>query len=113
MYQVICKNLATNGPIDGDVKIWNRTHLVALDVASNGLNMRAVESIANAIQDSDIICLCLSNDEAVKQVVDALSKEDLTGKVVADLSTIHPDTAKAASEQLAPVGATYIGSTST
>lgn len=111
---MVCKNLAEYGPSQCPVTIWNRTHQKAADLAAASDRIVAVDSIAEAVCSSGIICLCLVDDAAVQDALDtAIRHTDVKGKLFVDLSTVHPETAAAQSEKLQSHGAEYLASPST
>lgn len=68
-------------------------------------------SISNLVAASDIIFICVSDDTALAQTVDALVSADgdaLQGKIVVDSSTVHPDSSVAAHDRLVAKGAQFI-----
>ncbi|CEL01804.1 hypothetical protein ASPCAL01382 [Aspergillus calidoustus] len=111
--KVLCENLARYGPKSTRVSAWNRTRSAGEELAAQVENIEAVSSLADAVNNSDIICVCLSDDAAVKEVFsEIVSKASaaVSGKLFVDLSTIHPDTASAEAERLHKLGAEYVGS---
>ncbi|KAL2840174.1 hypothetical protein BJY01DRAFT_236864 [Aspergillus pseudoustus] len=111
--KALCENLARYGPDSTRVNAWNRTYSTAVELAAQveKENISAVASLADAVNRSDIICVCLSDDNAVKEVFDSIvDQADVAGKLFVDLSTIHPDTASAQSKRLRDLGADYLGS---
>lgn len=70
-------------------------------------------SLADAITASDIICICLLDDAAVREVIaNAIASADVRGKLFVDLSTNHPDTAAEQFDKLRDNGAEYLASPS-
>ncbi|KAL3448432.1 hypothetical protein BJX65DRAFT_306871 [Aspergillus insuetus] len=111
--KVLCENLARYGPNPTRVSAWNRTHSAAEELSAQVENIKAVSFLADAVNSSDIICVCLSDDAAVEVVFSDIieqSRSHLAGKLFVDLSTIHPDTASAQAERLQTLGAEYLGS---
>ncbi|KAL3456691.1 NAD binding domain of 6-phosphogluconate dehydrogenase-domain-containing protein [Aspergillus heterothallicus] len=109
--KVLCENLARYGPSLTRVNAWNRTHSTAVELAAQVKNISAISSLADAVNEADIVCVCLSDDNAVQEVFNSIINEAyVKGKLFVDLSTIHPDTASAQSEKLQEVGAEYLGS---
>ena len=45
----------------------------------------------------------------MNSAVDAILEQDVTGKVVVDSSTVHPDTTNALEKRLAAKGALFVG----
>lgn len=76
-----------------DVTVWNRTAEKAQPVIENGATQ--AETPAEAVQDADVIMYCLSDDEAVEDLVfgdgDLLNSVS-SGQIVVDMTTVHPDT---------------------
>ncbi|KAL4874790.1 6-phosphogluconate dehydrogenase family protein [Aspergillus karnatakaensis] len=63
----------------------------------------------SVVQSSDIIFTMISNDTVLTTLLtQALSLPSLQGKIFIDTSTIHPDTATAAAQNLLTAGATFI-----
>ncbi|KAJ0425239.1 hypothetical protein BJY00DRAFT_308567 [Aspergillus carlsbadensis] len=111
--KVLCENLARYGPSPIHVVAWNRTHSAAEELAAQVENIDAASSLSDAVNNSDIICVCLSDDRAVREVFSSILEDTgvvLSGKLFVDLSTIHPDTASAEAERLQKLGAEYLGS---
>ncbi|MFJ2032709.1 NAD(P)-dependent oxidoreductase [Streptosporangium sp. NPDC087985] len=77
------------------VRVWNRTPGKASEVIDAG----AVEapSPAEAARDADAVLMSLADDQAVRDVAARLSDlgSDPGGPVVADMSTVSPDTSRA------------------
>lgn len=72
----------------------------------HGVTVRAQP--AEAIADAELVVLSLPRPEHVLASVDGPLTAATPGTVVADLSTIDPDTAKRAGEQLAKHGVSYV-----
>ncbi|OAA82574.1 3-hydroxyacid dehydrogenase/reductase [Akanthomyces lecanii RCEF 1005] len=69
-------------------------------------------SVADLASNADIIFLSLSDDSALDSVISSLSgpgcAADMSGKIVVDTSTVHPDTTAAAHQRLTNVGAKFV-----
>jgi hypothetical protein len=86
---------------------------VAEELAAQVENIEAVSCIADAVDSSDIICVCLSDDAAVEALFSLIIDEaSVAGRLFVDLSTIHPETASAQAQKLQRLGAEYLGSPS-
>lgn len=76
-----------------DVTVWNRTPERADEVVEKGA--KRADSPAEAVKGVDIVMYCLSDDDAVLDLVfgdwDLLSALE-SGQIVVDMSTVHPDT---------------------
>lgn len=68
------------------------------------------ESIAGLISQTDIIFLSLSDDSALAATLDAVvgAGADLSGKVIADTSTVHPRSSEEAQARLRERGARFV-----
>ncbi len=65
-------------------------------------------SIAELIQNSDIIFTMLSNNEAVKEVYATILEENISGKLFIDMSTISKETSLQINDSLKAKGASLI-----
>lgn len=65
-------------------------------------------TLAEIAQASDVIVLSLFDDAAVAQVLEQLLPLPLTGKLMADTSTVRPDTLAGFAARLAATGATAV-----
>ena len=88
----MCKNLVEKGNLDEPLLIYNRTTKRAEDLASKIGHSTVVASIPDAVSKADIIFYCLGEDPSVLSMVDEILKADISGKVLVDCSTVHPDT---------------------
>ncbi len=82
--------------------VYNRTSEKTRPFAEKGARVAA--SLAELAQACDVILLCVSNGEAVEQVVfgaGGLAESGRAGLVVVDLSTIHPVHAQQMAARLA------------
>lgn len=69
-------------------------------------------SIKDLVTNTDIIFMSLSDDTALKSTLDSVieATDNLSGKLVVDTSTVHPDSSATASTRLAEKGAKFIAS---
>jgi 3-hydroxyisobutyrate dehydrogenase-like beta-hydroxyacid dehydrogenase len=65
-------------------------------------------TVSEAVRGARIICLCLSDDQAVRQVLAAAAPALEPGGLVIDFSTIAPATSEAMAAELAPGKVAYI-----
>jgi len=82
-----------------DVNVWNRSPEKLTEVIVAGA--QACQSIAELVQRSDVILLCLADTNVVETIV----REDIlphgsSGKLLIDLSSIHPDNTRQLAEVL-------------
>ncbi|KAJ5888976.1 hypothetical protein N7495_009017 [Penicillium taxi] len=82
------------------LKFWNRT-------TSKGKTLTKIggikcDSITDIVRDSTIIFISINNDEVLQDMItQIISVGDLTDKIIVDTTTVHPDTSKEVSGQLA------------
>jgi len=75
-----------------DVTVWNRTPARAEAMRAHGAAVAT--TIAEAVRGADLVMYCLSNDEAVTEVVwggGGLLDCVTSGQLVVDMSTVHPE----------------------
>ncbi|KAK4193706.1 putative oxidoreductase YfjR [Podospora australis] len=105
------KNLVEKGPLDSPVLVFNRTKQRSIDL-SNSLpegKTEVIDSIAAGVSKADIIFIILSNDDVVEAAVnEILSSGDITGKLIVDCSTIHPDTTTRLAEAVTAKNAEFL-----
>jgi len=90
-----------------NVNVWNRSLEKLLAVVAAGA--KALASIANLVEASDVILLCLSDTNAVEQVVrEQIAPHAAANKLVIDLSSIHPETTRQLAALLAPHGMGWV-----
>jgi 3-hydroxyisobutyrate dehydrogenase-like beta-hydroxyacid dehydrogenase len=74
----------------------------------------AATSIKDLVSNTDIIFMSLSDDGALKSTLQSVlspeAAEHLSGKIIVDTSTVHPDTTVQAQKQLADKGAQFVAS---
>ncbi|KAH8695654.1 6-phosphogluconate dehydrogenase family protein [Talaromyces proteolyticus] len=105
----MCKNLIKNGALTSPLIVYNRTNARATAFSEKFEHVKAVSSVAEAIQPADIIFSCLGDDAAVEEFTKtALQSNDVKGKLFVDCSTIHPDTTRRVSEILELHGASFV-----
>ncbi|MGR9045403.1 MAG: NAD(P)-dependent oxidoreductase [Gammaproteobacteria bacterium] len=73
-----------------NVNVWNRTHNKLDSVIAAGAT--ASDTIEDLVEASDVIILCLADTQAVVSVVQGpILKSGSPGKLIIDLSSIHPE----------------------
>lgn len=107
-FQGMCKNLVEKGNLSKPLIIHNRTAKRAEDLAAKIGNAQVVSSIADAATQADIIFYCLGDDTAVLSTLDEILKVDVTGKVLVDCSTVHPDTTAEEARLVEEKGASFV-----
>ncbi|MEJ2513762.1 MAG: NAD(P)-dependent oxidoreductase [Gammaproteobacteria bacterium] len=87
--------------------VWNRSPDRAASFAREADVVAATDPAVLA-RLCDVVVLCVSADEAVLSVVDALAPGLAAGSTVIDCSTVSADTAREAARRLASVGASFL-----
>lgn len=93
----MARNVAQSGLLSG---LYNRTAAKAQHLA-NELNVIAYEQPASLAADMDIVLICVSADDDLLGVVNAIAKALKPGSIVVDMSTVSCFTAKTAAALLA------------
>lgn len=91
------------------VTVWNRSPERMQSLVEQGA--KSSGSPAEAVRDADVIMYCLSDDDAVADLlwgagglVDAVH----TGQVVIDMTTLHPDTSRKEAAAFAEKGVAFL-----
>ncbi|CRG83335.1 hypothetical protein PISL3812_00686 [Talaromyces islandicus] len=68
------------------------------------------QSIAELVQKSSVICISMSDDNALKNIIQQISStdSDLETKTIVDTTTVHPDTTKEVAALLSQRGASFV-----
>lgn len=85
------KRLAANLLEDnGSISVWDRSS----DKLENQApaNADKISSIDELVDAADVIFISVSNDDAVRDVCEQIAENDITDKVIVDMSTIAPGT---------------------
>ena len=104
MGQHMARNLHRAGLLTG---VWNRTTARSEAMAAE-TGCRIFATPAALAADSDFIFTCVSADDDLLSVVEALVPGLRKGAIVADCSTVAADTARKAAARLAIVGAAFL-----
>jgi 3-hydroxyisobutyrate dehydrogenase len=80
--------------------LYNRTSEKA-QILAQELNVLHASSIEELAAQVNVICLCVSRDEDVLEVVEKISQTVLPNTIVVDMSTVSSHTAKQAAARLA------------
>jgi len=90
-----------------EVSVFNRSPGKAQAwVAEHGGRMGA--TIAEAVRDCEVVCLCVGNDDDVRQVLEQALPAMAAGGVVVDHTTASAKLAREAAEQAAAVGRSFV-----
>jgi 3-hydroxyisobutyrate dehydrogenase len=87
--------------------IWNRTPAVAAALAAE-LGCGQSADPGSMAAESDVLVSCVSRDQDVLEVVDALTPRIRPGAVMIDCSTISASTAREAASRLSQAGAGFL-----
>jgi 3-hydroxyisobutyrate dehydrogenase-like beta-hydroxyacid dehydrogenase len=74
-----------------EVTVFNRDKSKTKPLLKRG--GKVADSIPELVNMADYICISVSNDDAIKDVVSQIVKAGVSGKTIISLSTISPDTA--------------------
>lgn len=107
----MCKNLVEKGNLDKPLILYNRTQKRADQLSEKlGADKTTVTtSIADAVNGADIIFMCLGDDASVEAMVNAILEQHVTGKLIVDCSTVHPDTTNALEKKVTASGLEFVG----
>jgi 3-hydroxyisobutyrate dehydrogenase len=102
--------MATRGADAGyAMRVYNRTASKAAPFAARGIDVAA--SPADVARSSDIIFLCITNADAIEQLVfgpEGIAAGARPGQLLVDLSTIHPYSTRALATRLKQVGVQWV-----
>ncbi|KAJ5081807.1 hypothetical protein NUU61_010071 [Penicillium alfredii] len=105
-------NIAQKGPQTGPLVLYNRTTAKAAAHAETlGDRATVATSLADAVQQADLIFTCVGDDPALDQIVAAILDDktaDLSSKTFVDCSTVHPDTSRRTETAFEERGAAFV-----
>lgn len=84
------KNLLQYGNIAKPLVLYNQTKSTAENHSASLEDSRVTEEIPDAVLSSDIISLCLQNEEAVEETFESILSVPLDRKLFVNSSTISP-----------------------
>jgi 3-hydroxyisobutyrate dehydrogenase len=100
----MARNIAKSGHLTG---VYNRTAAKAQSLAEE-LNVTAFDRPEELAAHADIVLICVSADQDVLDMVEAIAKTVKPGTVVVDMSTVSSDTARQAAAILAEKQAAFL-----
>lgn len=109
----MCRNLAEKGNLSSPLLVFNRTEKPATDLCESvsACKITVSPTVEEAISNSDIVFICVSNDVAVEEIfANALKKggQSLSDKLFVDCSTVHPNTTRSLAKQVSEAGAQLV-----
>lgn len=90
-----------------EVSVYNRSPAKAQSWAKE-YGGRAFATVAEVVKDCEIVCLCVGNDDDVRQVLGEALPAMAAGGVVVDHTTASARLAKDAAEQAQAVGRSFV-----
>lgn len=101
------KPMAVNHAKAGtDLTVVNRSQGKVRELVEMGA--KAGGTAAEASAEADVVCLCLSGEATVEEVLTEVLTTARPGTIVVDHSTVHPDVAKRLEATCAEHGVTYL-----
>jgi 3-hydroxyisobutyrate dehydrogenase len=86
--------------------VFNRSSDKTVKLAQQGASIAA--SAQQAVSNSDICLLFLSDASAINSVLDTIKPDCFNGKIIIQMGTISPNESRAIADRLAASGARYI-----
>lgn len=87
--------------------VWNRTAAVATAFGAEH-SVHVAETPAELASAVEVVLTCVSREQDVHSVIDAMLPKLGVGQIVIDTSTIHAHAAQAMAQQLQSVGAEFL-----
>ena len=100
----MARNLARAGLLTA---VWNRTS-AKVEALAQETGCDVAADPADLARRCDVLVLCVSADEDVLGVIDALAPALGSGQIVVDCSTVAPETAQRAAETVRARGADFL-----
>ncbi|KAK4103661.1 6-phosphogluconate dehydrogenase C-terminal domain-like protein [Parathielavia hyrcaniae] len=107
----MCKNIVEKADVAQPVLIYNRTKQKSVDFSKQfpAEKTEIVESIVAGVARADIVFTILAKDDIVEAVADEMLKAgDVSGKLIVECSTIHPDTTVRVAKAFRDRGAEFV-----
>lgn len=91
------------------VAVFNRTaqRSSALAEQSEGL-VDVCSSIAELLSQANVVFICLADDQALEQTIQTVLRSDVKGKLIVEMSTVHPDTTRRIAKDVEEHGAQFL-----
>ena len=92
-----------------DLHVWNRNAAKAAGLVASGATLAATPAeLASLV---DVLCVCLTDDRALEEVIfgeQGVASAGKRGLVLADHSTIHPVATRSMAERFAATGGAWV-----
>lgn len=105
------RNIVEKAPLTDPVVIHNRTRARAETFQASlpdPSRVTIAESLAAGVSAADIIFTCLADDSAVTSTLDAALAVGVSGKILVDCSTIHPETTSGLGKRVTAAGGDFV-----
>jgi 3-hydroxyisobutyrate dehydrogenase-like beta-hydroxyacid dehydrogenase len=108
--QGMCRNLVEKGNLGYPLLLYNRSTKRATDLSSTLTEGKTevVTILEEGVDRANIVFTCLSNDEAIREIIGLALKVDVSGKLFVDCSTIHPDTSESIAKDIIAKGGQFV-----
>jgi 3-hydroxyisobutyrate dehydrogenase-like beta-hydroxyacid dehydrogenase len=108
----MCKNMVEKGGLASPLLVYNRTtarsSALVEQLGGDG-KAKVARTIAEAVTPANIVFICVGDDPAVEATIaEILASGDVSGKLIVDCSTVHPDTTRKINETLRSKGASFV-----
>jgi 3-hydroxyisobutyrate dehydrogenase-like beta-hydroxyacid dehydrogenase len=108
----MCKNMVEKGGLSSPLLVYNRTTArssALVEQLGGDSKAKVARTIAEAVTPANIVFICVGDDRAVEAtIVEILASGDVSGKLIVDCSTVHPDTTRKIYETLRSKGASFV-----
>ncbi|GAB1191676.1 hypothetical protein APSETT444_000858 [Aspergillus pseudonomiae] len=108
MGQAMTKNLLEYGNIAKPLVLYNRTKSTAEAHSACLEGSRVAEDIPDAVLSSDIIWLCLQNEQAVEQAFESILTVPIERKLFVNSSTISPEKTDLIARRVLEAGGEFV-----
>lgn len=106
----MCKNIVEKAGLDEPLLVYNRTRQRSEELSAQlGTDKtEVVESIREGASKAEIIFITLSKDDVVEAAINEVLESYVTGKLIVECSTIHPDTTERIANAVVAKGAEFV-----
>lgn len=104
--------MVEKGGLSSPLLVYNRTTArssALVEQLGGDSKAKVARTIAEAVTPANIVFICVGDDRAVEAtIVEILASGDVSGKLIVDCSTVHPDTTRKIYETLRSKGASFV-----